>query len=41
MDIYQLIDFVDSGDVAAVLRNIGEEALSLLAEELTWDCDEV
>lgn len=40
MDIYQLLDFVDSGDIAAVLRNIGEEALSLLAEELVWDCDE-
>ena len=40
MDIYQLLDFVDSGDIAAVLRNISEEALSLLAEELVWDCDE-
>lgn len=41
MDIYALLDFVDAGDVASVLRNISEEALSLLAEELTWDCDEV
>lgn len=40
MDIYALIDFVDHNDLAAVLRNIGEEALSLLAEELVWDCDE-
>lgn len=40
MDIYDLIDFVDAGDVSAVLRNVGEEALSLLAEEITWDCDE-
>ena len=40
MDIYQLLDFVDSSDIAAVLRNISEEALSLLAEELVWDCDE-
>lgn len=40
MDIYDLIDFVDAGDVASVLRNVGEEALSLLAEELVWDCDE-
>lgn len=41
MDIYALIDFVDAGDVASVLRNISEEVLSLLAEELVWDCDEV
>lgn len=40
MDIYDLIDFVGAGDVASVLRNISEEALNLLAEELVWDCDE-
>lgn len=40
MDIYALLDFVENGDVASVLRNVGEEALSLLAEEITWDCDE-
>lgn len=40
MDIYDLIDFVAAGDVSAVLRNISEEALNLLAEEITWDCDE-
>ena len=40
MDIYALLDFVENGDIAAVLRNIGEEALNLLAEELVWDCDE-
>ena len=40
MDIYQLLDFVDVGDITNILRNISEEALNLLAEEITWDCDE-
>ena len=40
MDIYDLIDFVDAGDVASVLRNISEEALCLLAEAIVWECDE-
>lgn len=40
MDIFGLIEFVDAGDVASVLRNVSEEVLYLLAEELTWDCDE-
>ena len=39
MDIYDLLDFVDAGDVSAVLRNISEDVLSLLAEEIVWDCD--
>ncbi len=45
MDIYQLSDFVDIGDAAAILRNIiSEEGLNLLDEELNLldeeDCDE-
>lgn len=40
MDINVIISAIEDGDPVAVLTSLNEEALYLLAEEITWDCDE-
>jgi len=41
MDIIAIVTAIENGDLMVVLNSLNEEALYLLAEEITWDCDEV